>query len=116
MWGIIPFHEAAFIGGARTVRGFREQRYAGTAAVYANAELRVFLTKFSFLNFPTDFGVLGLTDVGRVFQDGATPGGWHTAIGGGIWIAPVQRSNTFSIAMARSVERTAFYASTGFLF
>jgi len=115
IWGTVPYHDAAFVGGVNTVRGFREQRYAGDAAVYANVELRVFLTRFSFL-FPSDFGFHGLTDVGRVFYEGETSEKWHKAVGGGIWFAPVQRSNTFTVTVAKSVERTALYIGTGFLF
>ncbi|MEE9226012.1 MAG: BamA/TamA family outer membrane protein [Bacteroidota bacterium] len=115
VWGSVPFHEAAFVGGAKTVRGFREQRYAGNGAVYGNVEVRTFLSKFFFI-FPSDIGVFGLTDVGRVFQDGETSGRWHSSVGGGIWIAPVERSNTIRIGVAKSAERIGFYIGTGFLF
>ncbi|HSE68556.1 MAG TPA: BamA/TamA family outer membrane protein, partial [Gemmatimonadales bacterium] len=32
VWGKYPVHEAAYIGGSRTVRGFAKQRYAGDAS------------------------------------------------------------------------------------
>ncbi len=115
VWGTVPFHEAAFLGGAKTVRGFREQRFAGNGAIYGNAEVRTFLTRFFFL-FPNDFGILGLADVGRVFHQGETSGKWHSSVGGGIWIAPVERSNTVHIAVVKSVERVGFYVGAGFLF
>ena len=72
MWGTFPYYEAAFIGGSDNVRGLREQRFAGDASVYGSAELRVFVTHF-FLLFPADFGVLGLSDVGRVYSKGQSP-------------------------------------------
>ncbi|HUE95686.1 MAG TPA: hypothetical protein VMN39_03455, partial [Longimicrobiaceae bacterium] len=43
--GTFPYSDAAFLGGAENIRGLREQRFAGNAAVYGNAELRVFLTR-----------------------------------------------------------------------
>jgi hypothetical protein len=41
VFGTYPFHEAAFLGGAHTVRALRSQRYAGDTAAYGNAELRL---------------------------------------------------------------------------
>jgi hypothetical protein len=43
VWGQVPFQEAAFIGGASTVRGLYSDRYAGDASAYGNAELRFHL-------------------------------------------------------------------------
>ena len=75
VWGTFPFHESAFIGGASTLRGWPKQRFAGDAALYGNAELRLFLTKF-FLVLPGDFGVFGLADPGCpvVWEFDWTPG------------------------------------------
>jgi hypothetical protein len=45
-WGRYPFHEAAYVGGggffggSQTVRGLLQNRYAGDAALYGNAEIR----------------------------------------------------------------------------
>ncbi len=106
VWGTAPFHEAAFVGGAGTLRGFREQRFAGSASAYANVELRVFVNMV---------GLFGLTDVGRVFQEGESSRKWHVGMGGGILIAPLKRTNTFSIGVARGADQTSFYIGTGFL-
>lgn len=125
VWGSAPFYEAAFIGG-RTVRGFREQRFAGNASAYANAELRLFVTRF-FVFFPGEFGVFGLTDVGRVFYSGEVSTAdctlslsractWHASVGGGFWIAPITRSATVSVAFAKSAEGTGLYVGSGFLY
>jgi hypothetical protein len=123
VWGRVPFYEAAFIG-ARTVRGFRQQRYAGEASIYANAELRLFLTRF-FVLFPGEVGVFGLSDVGRVFHEGEVSTAdctlslsractWHASVGGGIWIAPISRAATVSVAVAKGAEGTGFYIGSGF--
>jgi outer membrane protein assembly factor BamA len=37
VWGTFPFQESAFLGGLSTLRGYRDQRFAGDAAVYFNA-------------------------------------------------------------------------------
>ncbi len=43
IWGPYPFFESAFIGDAGTVRLGRDNRYAGDASAYGNAELRLAL-------------------------------------------------------------------------
>ncbi len=115
VWGTFPFQEAAFIGGRRTVRGFQEQRFAGDASLYGNAELRLYLSKF-YLLLPGEFGIFGLGDVGRVYLDGETSDEWHSAYGGGLWFAYLNRRNTLSVAVANSEERTGVYVWAGFMF
>jgi hypothetical protein len=112
VWGRFPFHESAFIGDASTVRLGRQNRYAGEASLYAQSELRLFLTRFYFLA-PVDFGVLGLADVGRVFLDGEDSDRWHAAGGGGIWASFLDRSYMLRLSVAKSSERTAIYLGIG---
>ena len=111
----LPFEEAAYIGGATTVRGFVEHRFVGDAAVYGNVELRLSLTKFFFL-LPGELGVFGLGDAGRVYFSGQTSDRWHAAAGGGLWMSFLSRANTLSVAAAHSVEGTRVYVKTGFAF
>jgi outer membrane protein assembly factor BamA len=115
VWGTYPFHEAAYVGGATTVRGFPEHRFAGDASLYGNVELRFSLFKF-FLLLPAQLGLFGLGDAGRVWLTGETSDRWHGAAGGGVWIAFISRSNTLSVCGARSVEGTSLYARAGFAF
>lgn len=115
LWGTYPFFEAATVGGKDSVRGFEEQRFFGDAALYGNAELRLFLARFQIFS-PGDFGVFFLGDAGRVFLDGEDSKKWHTSFGGGIWLSFVERRNTVSLAVVRSPERTAVYARAGFVF
>ena len=115
-WGtLIPYHEAAFLGGSENVRGLREQRFAGSSSLYGSAELRVGLGRFFFF-FPADFGLFGFGDVGRVFEQGTPFDEWHTSYGGGIWIAPVVRATTFQVSVAKSERRTALYLGLGFAY
>jgi hypothetical protein len=114
-FGTYPFHEAAFLGGGSTLRGWTEQRFAGDAAVYANAELRAYLTDV-FIVLPGELGVFALADAGRVFLDGESSDSWHSALGGGLWIAFLDRANTISVAYAKSRERGGVYVNLGFMF
>jgi len=115
VWGTYPLHEAAYMGGATTVRGFVEHRFAGDAAVYGNVELRLSVAKF-FLLVPGELGVFGLGDAGRVYVSGEASDRWHAAAGGGLWFSFLSAANTLSISAAHSVEGTRVYARTGFAF
>lgn len=113
VFGPYPFFEAAFVGGATTVRGFAEHRFAGDAALWGNAELRASLGHASLL-MPIEFGGLGLADAGRVFVSGERSDVWHGAVGGGLWFAFLSRANTLVVTAARSRERTGVYVRAGF--
>ncbi|MCI0691420.1 BamA/TamA family outer membrane protein [candidate division KSB1 bacterium] len=115
VWGRFPFYEAAYLGGSVSLRGFRLQRFAGDAAALGSAELRFFLARI-FLLVPTDVGLFGLADAGRVWLDGKSEGGWHKDFGGGLWLAPLRRDFTFSIGAGVSNEQTAVVAGLGFGF
>ncbi len=115
VFGPYPFHEAAFVGGATTVRGYAEHRFAGDAALLGNVELRASVARFSAL-VPIEFGVFGLADAGRVFLSGETSDVWHGAAGGGLWFAFLNRGNTLTVAAARSPERTGYYVRAGFAY
>ncbi|HEX6790797.1 MAG TPA: BamA/TamA family outer membrane protein [Candidatus Krumholzibacteria bacterium] len=114
VWGPYPYHEAAYIGGARTLRGFPQQRYAGDASVYTSAELRVPVTHI-YLLVPGMLGVFGLVDTGRVFFEGESSSKWHTAAGGGIWASFADPSKTMSLSIA-SGEGTRVYVHIGLSF
>ena len=85
VFGRYPFHEAAFIGGRGTLRSLGAERYGGDASLYGTAELRVMLARFAFI-LPMNVGIFGVLNAGRVYVDGSSPGGWHTARGVGFWI------------------------------
>jgi len=115
VWGPYPFHEAAFIGGWNTVRGFPEQRFAGDASLYGNLELRVSVRHF-FVVVPGELGLFALGDAGRVFVRGEQSERWHSAIGGGLSLAFLSPTNTVSLAAADGGEGLRMYARAGFAF
>jgi hypothetical protein len=100
VWGdLIPFHEAAYIGGPGTVRGLRRNRYAGDASAFGTTELRLRLGTMNVL-LPIDVGVFGFGDIGRVFVKGQTSDVWHTGVGGGLSLAFVYPENTVTLGVA----------------
>lgn len=115
VWGTYPFHEAAYVGGAATVRGFAEHRFAGDAAAWGNVELRFNLARF-YLLVPGQLGLFGIGDVGRVFVAGQTSDRWHTGVGGGLWLSFLNRANTLSVAAVHSIEGTRAYVRAGFAY
>jgi hypothetical protein len=115
VFGKYPFHEAAFIGGASTVRGYPRERFAGDASLYGSAELRLTLGKTIIL-VPGEFGVFVLGDVGRVFLKEESSEKWHPAAGGGFFFSIFDLATTFSLAIAICQERTAVYFKAGFSF
>jgi len=111
--GTVPFQELVYLGGETTVRGYAEQRFAGRRGAYGNVEVRLLAGRLPF----GDCGILGLADAGRVWVPGESSDRWHSAAGGGLWLAwQHRRANTVSIAAARSPERTAIYIRVGFMF
>ncbi len=96
LWGTFPFFEAATIGGDQTTQFIDAQRYAGDASLYGTSELLVPLTRFRFV-IPVRAGITGVAEAGRVYFDGASPGGWHATTGGGIWFGRVYGPQTISL-------------------
>jgi len=112
-----PFFEAAFLGGAANLRGYRSQRFAGDAAAFGNAEIRLPLAEFEML-FPAEFGITGAADAGRVFFEGDPDSAdeWHSAVGGGIWFSFLRRTQTLSIMVMSGDDKTGLYAKAQFHF
>ena len=142
VFGSYPFFEAAYLGGGlggidtaagvgaagdEPIRGLQRHRYAGDAALYGNADLRLYVSRFHLL-LPGEWGVFGFGDGGRVYLEGhispllglapslGSSDKWHYGYGGGLWFAWLDRANTLSIAYARSELRNAFYFKAGFAF
>jgi len=112
--GRYPYHDAAFLGGGTSLRGYREQRFAGDSSLRLNGELRLALTEIV-LVFPGELGILGLADVGRVFLEGEDSDRWHAGFGGGIWGSWL-RDYTLSVSVARGESNTFWYLSVGLPF
>jgi hypothetical protein len=103
IWGDAPFQDAAFIGGRKLLRGYSAYRFAGDASLLGNAELRIPIIR-------RDVGVFLLGDAGRVYIDGNSPGGWHTAYGAGVWVGLAGHGIYATYANG---EESKFYISLG---
>lgn len=103
--GTAPFMDRAFLGGAQTVRGLAEQRFAGQRMAYGSAELRQALGRARIV-VPMRVGLFGFGDAGRVWVTGETSDAWHWGVGGGVWAAIFQSGATLSLGVARADDRT----------
>jgi hemolysin activation/secretion protein len=107
--GDVPFHEAAFLGGGGSLRGYPFQRFAGDAAAFGSAELRQPLGQVKLL-VRGRLGVFALADAGRVWIGGNSPGSWRTDVGGGVWFETLGNVGTFTIAQG---DVTRWYVGLG---
>jgi hypothetical protein len=114
LWGNFPYFDAAFLGGSETLRTEERQRYAGDASLYGTTELRIPLAKFPFI-LPLDVGALGFMDAGKVYVNGQSPGGWHTAAGGGLWVGYLNPGTSVNVLYTNQKQRR-ITTSFGFAF
>lgn len=113
--GTFPFHESAFVGGRGSVRGLERERFAGDASLRGTAELQFVVLHFALL-LPWEVGVYVYGDVGRVYVDGQSPGGWHDTTGVGFWIGVLDPSTSVSIEPGDAQGRSGLRIRTGVTF
>ena len=115
IWGDFPYQEAATLGGSSTLLGFAEDRFAGDASAFGNAEVRLALGQLP-VAFPGTWGGFMLAEAGRVWYDRESSTEWHRSLGFGLW-ASILETFTMTASMARSDQGTRFlYGGGGFNF
>lgn len=112
LFGDFPYHEAAFVGGRGSVRVLDVQRYAGDASLGGTTELQVPLGIVP-LVLPFDLGLYGFADAGRVYLDGASPGGWHSGGGVGFWVGILNPATALTVELGRTRGRSIARIKTG---
>ena len=85
-------YEHAIIGGPRTLRGFRRERFWGKTAFYNSNELR-FITNFRSYFMTGKIGVFAFFDQGRVWMPGEQSDKMHFSYGPGFMLAPYYKCN-----------------------
>jgi hypothetical protein len=65
---------------------------------------------------PGDIGVIGFADMVRVFEDGDSSDQWHQGYGGGVFFAPLARTNAIRLTVANIDEHTLVYMGFGFAY
>lgn len=85
-------YEHAIIGGPRTLRGYRRERFWGKTAFYNSNELR-YITSFRSWLMNGKIGVFGFFDQGRVWMPGEHSDKIHFSWGPGIILVPFNKYN-----------------------
>lgn len=88
--GTPEFYQYNFIGGGKTLRGYRRSRFMGKTTAYSQNELRWVRNVRSYL-YNGKLGLLALYDIGRVWMPGEKSNTWHSGFGGGIILSPYNR-------------------------
>ena len=120
--GDFPFFDAAVIGDAGTLRGYRRERFAGRTAVSGGAELRTKLFDVDAYVLPLQVGALGFVDAGRVWADDPAPAfddngpaGYQLGYGGGLWFGLLDRA-VLNLTVGASDESTLVTVGLGFAY
>ena len=87
------FYQAAVLGGASGLRGYRLQRFAGKSAFATGGDIRYSFNQFKTSFLPFQIGVFGGYDIGRVWEKDDNSKIWHDSYGGGIWINSAEAVN-----------------------
>ena len=109
------FFQQMQLGGVHSLRGFHTNRFTGKTMLYYNLDLRMKLFDFTSYIVPGSLGLLGFSDVGRVWQPGQSSDQWHHGYGGGIYLIPADLI-LIQAAVGFSKESTMPYISIGFNF
>ena len=113
--GSPDFYQLMQLGGVQNLRGFNSRRFSGNAMLFDNLELTAKLFDFSSFLFPGSVGIIGFSDVGRVWVNGEKSRQWHHGYGGGIYLAPADLV-LLRVLVGHSVETTQLYFNLGYTF
>jgi hypothetical protein len=112
VFGKYPFYAGATVGGENSLRGYNDKRFSGDAALFGQAELRLFVTQINII-LKSRLGVNLFAETGRVFIENDNSDKWHPSYGVGLWVSYLNSMIIGSTYVAFSPERTTFYLGLG---
>lgn len=112
MFGKYPFFAGATVGGENSLRGYNDKRFSGDAALFGQAELRLFVTPLNLI-LNSKLGINLFAETGRVFIENDSSDKWHPSYGIGLWVAYFNSTLIGSTYIAFSPDRTTFYLGLG---
>lgn len=112
VFGKYPFYAGATVGGENSLRGYNDKRFSGDAALFGQAELRLFVTQINII-LKSRVGVNLFAETGRVFIENDNSDKWHPSYGVGLWVSYLNSTIIGTTYVAFSPERTTFYLGLG---
>jgi hemolysin activation/secretion protein len=109
------FYQGNTIGGSTNLRGFRRDRFSGKTTIYQNTEVRWNLGIVNLYILKGQVGLLGFSDVGRVWMPNEESNTLHWGYGGGLFFVPYNKI-AFTITYGASTEDQLVTLKAGFLF
>jgi len=109
------FYHAATVGGNRSLRGFRNDRFLGKTSFFQTTDLRVCFLQVRTGAVPLRMGITGGFDYGRVWNENEDSNKWHNSYGGSIFINGFQ-AFTANIGYYLSDEDSRIIFTAGFRF
>lgn len=111
IFGKYPFISSVFLGGKENLRGYNRERFSGEASLFAQAEMRAYLTTLNIV-IPSRVGVNLFYESGRVFAKTNSPDKWHPSYGFGFWFSFLNRAVNFSLTVAFSPQEEFYHFSS----
>ena len=112
MFGKYPFYAGATIGGENDLRGYNHKRFSGDAALFGQAELRLFVTQMNII-IRSRVGINLFAETGRVYIENDSSKKWHPSYGFGLWVSYFNSMIIGSTYVAFSPDRTTFFLGLG---
>ncbi|WP_282180329.1 metallophosphatase [Maribacter stanieri] len=109
------FYHAATIGGIKSLRGFRNERFTGKQSFYQNTDLRFPLGGLRTSLVPFRFGLTGSFDYGRVWVEDDNSNKWHNSVGASAWLIGAE-AFTVNLGYFNSVDGGRVVFALGFSF
>ena len=105
------------LGGHRTLRGYRQDRFVGRAMAAVTAELRWTFTRFQLARQKLALIAVPFVDTGRSFDEAGalTLSDWRTSLGGALRIS-WNLATLVTIDYGRSAEDAGLYINFGHIF
>jgi len=107
--GAVPWYKLPSIGTNNGLRGFVQNRFAGTSTAYFDTELRYQIAEVPTSFVPMKIGVKVFYDRGRVFSDEPDESNsWKEGYGFGFYMVPLTESMTVSLTFGFSDEESVY--------
>ncbi|AYN66338.1 metallophosphatase [Euzebyella marina] len=109
------FYHGALLGGNKSLRAYRNERFNGKSAFYQSTDLRVGVSRFRTDFVPLQIGVSAGFDYGRVWlaDDGSSK--WKNNFGGSVWVTGFS-AFTGNLGLYHGDEGSRLLFSFGFNF